>query len=134
MKPAVARMDFATFKSMSSDATPQQPISQVRQSASGRHVVADLRYVYVARVTTRLSSALQLCGGICLKDGVCLVSASCQSRYRSTLQFFMLMGCCRHGHGPAPITRRPDTCSHGSRTNIHRLPAAQGSGSLPYRS
>jgi hypothetical protein len=37
-----------------------------------------------------------------------MVPASCQV-LQIRLQFFMLMGCCRHGHGPGPITLRPDT-------------------------
>ena len=34
-------------------------------------------------------------------------------------------------HRPWLITRRPDTWSHGSRTNMYRLPPAQGSGIFP---
>ena len=134
MKPAVAQMDFVTFKSMSSDATPQQPIREATQRASGRHFVADLRYVHVARVAMRLSSALQLCAGICAKDCVCHGRGILLKKVQIHAPVLhMLMGCCRHGHRPSPITLRPDTCSHGSRTNIHRLPPAQGSGSFPYR-
>ena len=56
---------------MSSDVTPQQPIREAPQSASGRSLVADIRYVCVARVATRLPHASQQCAGICVKDGVC---------------------------------------------------------------
>ena len=45
---------------MSSDATPSSR-SAATQSASRRHFVADLRYVYVARAAMRLSLGVRLC-------------------------------------------------------------------------
>jgi hypothetical protein len=115
---------------MSSDVTSQQPIRETTQSASGRSLVAHIRYVCVAPVATCLPHAPQQCAGICVKGRrVPWARDLAQSRCRSRLQFFKLMGCCRHGHGPGPITLRPDTCSHGSRTNIDRPPALGRGGS-----
>ena len=72
MKPAAARMDFVTFSRLDvvgRDVTAAD--REAPQSASGGSLVADLRYVCVARFATRLPHAPQQCAGICVKDGVC---------------------------------------------------------------
>jgi hypothetical protein len=125
-------MDFVTFKSL--DVVRRDGQQPIRYATQRRAAVTSRRSSVRLRPLgcDTFSPAFQPCAGISVKDGVChgpgiLLKAVTDPR------FLHLIGCCRHVHGPAPITRRPDTCSHGSRTNIHRLPAAQGSGSLPYR-
>ena len=37
----------------------QQPIRKATQSTSGRELVTDLRYIQIARIATRLATAVQ---------------------------------------------------------------------------
>jgi hypothetical protein len=73
----------------------QQPIRQATQSTCGGDLVADLRYLYIARIATRLATAVQSRGGIRMKDcvrhsrGILLKKVQI---YAPVLH--VLMGCC----------------------------------------